>query len=391
MARLRGPTGNAVTVEEWLAWWLREHPGAASTVTGYAGHVRLYLTPHLGELLLGELTVEHVREMFARIVHDHQAEGRPIRQATLNRIRATLRSALNTALRDGLITENPAALLVLPTARRPRAVVWTATRVEHRERPGERPAVAVWTAEQTAAFLHAIGGHRLYAAYHLIALCGLRRGEAAGLRCVDVDLEHGTATIAQQLQRRNGRLQACPPKTAHSARVIALDRTTIAALRAHRDLQQAEAAAYGDRYRDSGYVFTNLNGDLVSPGRLTHVFQRMLAKNRLPPVRLHDLRHGAATLALAAGVELKVVQEMLGHSSIVLTADTYTSVLPKGAHTAAEQACLACRRGAAPSGCRHQPRSPTSSIGTSAATPRRSCGSPTSPHVMTSNPLGRAR
>jgi integrase len=197
--------------------------------------------------------------------------------------------------------------------------------------------VAVWTAEQTAAFLHAIGGHRLYAAYHLIALRGLRRGEAAGLRWVDVDLEHGTAVICQQLQRRHGRLQACPPKTAHSTRVIALDRTTIAALRAHRDRQRAEAAAYGDRYRDSGYVFTNLNGDPVSPGRLTHVFQQMLAQYRLPPVQLHDLRHGAATLALAAGVELKVVQEMLGHSSIVLTADTYTSVLPKLAHTAAEK------------------------------------------------------
>ncbi|SPT51310.1 site-specific integrase [Actinomadura madurae] len=197
--------------------------------------------------------------------------------------------------------------------------------------------MAVWTAEQTAAFLHAVRGHRLYAAYHLIALRGLRRGEVAGLRWMDVDLEHGTATICQQLQRRNGRLTACLPKTAHSARVIALDRTTIAALRAHRDRQQAEAAAYGDRYRDSGYVFTNLNGDPVSPGQLTHVFQKMLAEHRLPPVRLHDLRHGAATLALAAGVELKVVQEMLGHSSIVLTADTYTGVLPKLAHTAAEQ------------------------------------------------------
>lgn len=248
-----------------------------------------------------------------------------------------LRSALNTALRDGLIAENPAALLAMPTARRPRAVVWTSTRIEQWELTGERPAVAVWTAEQTAAFLHAIRGHRLYAAYHLIALRGLRRGEAAGLRWADVDLEHGTATICQQLQRRNGRLEPCPPKTAHSARVIALDRTTIAALRKHRDQQQAEAATYGNRYRGSGHVFTNLNGDPVSPGRLTHVFQKMLAEHRLPPVRLHDLRHGAATLALAAGVELKVVQEMLGHSSIVLTADTYTSVLPKLAHTAAEK------------------------------------------------------
>ncbi|TDD60412.1 hypothetical protein E1293_45735 [Actinomadura darangshiensis] len=77
-----------------------------------------------------------------------------------------MRSALNTALRNGLIAENPAALLAMATARRPRAVVWTSARVEHWEWTGERPAVAVWTAEQTTAFLHAIGGHRQYAAYH---------------------------------------------------------------------------------------------------------------------------------------------------------------------------------------------------------------------------------
>ncbi|MEV3924595.1 tyrosine-type recombinase/integrase [Actinomadura coerulea] len=95
--------------------------------------------------------------------------------------------------------------------------------------------------------------------------------------------------------------------------VIALDRTTIAALRVHRSRQQAEVAAYGEGYRNSGYVFTNLNGGPVAPGRLTHVLQKLIAEHDVPPIRLHDLRHGAATLALAAGVQLKVVQGMLGH------------------------------------------------------------------------------
>ncbi|XVQ11522.1 site-specific integrase [Spirillospora sp. CA-255316] len=197
--------------------------------------------------------------------------------------------------------------------------------------------MAVWTTAQTAQFLDAIASHRLYAAYHLIALRGLRRGEAAGLRWCDLDLDEGTALVCRQLQQRDGRLTVCPPKTAHSTRLIALDRTTVAALRAHRSRQQAEAAAYGDGYHDSGHVFTNLNGDPVAPGRLTHLFQRLITEHDVPPIRLHDLRHGAATLALAAGVELKVVQEMLGHSSIVLTADTYTSVLPEVAHRAAEK------------------------------------------------------
>jgi len=83
-------------------------------------------------------------------------------------------------------------------------------------------------------------------------------------------------------------------------------------------------------------VFTCLNGDPMAPDRLSRTFRRLSGKAGLPPVRLHDLRHGAATLALAAGANLKVVQDMLGHSSIVLTADTYTSVLPEVAHKAAE-------------------------------------------------------
>jgi integrase len=143
--------------------------------------------------------------------------------------------------------------------------------------------------------------------------------------------------ISQQLQQYDGKLAVCPPKTPHSTRVIALDHTTVAALRAHRDRQRAEAASFGPGHHASGYVFTNLNGDPMAPDRLTRTFKALATEAGLPPVRLHDLRHGAATLALAAGVDLRVVQEMLGHSSIVLTADTYTSVLPDVARSAAEK------------------------------------------------------
>ena len=166
---------------------------------------------------------------------------------------------------------------------------------------------------------------------------GLRRGEAAGLRWCDVDLGGKVAVISQQLQQYDGHLVVCPPKTPHSARVIALDHTTAAALRAHRGRQRAEAAASGPGYRASGYVFTGRNGDPMAPDRLTRTFTALAAQAGLPPVRLHDLRHGAATLALAAGVDLRTVQDMLGHSSIVLTADTYTSVLPDVARAAAEK------------------------------------------------------
>ncbi|MCO6007032.1 site-specific integrase [Actinoallomurus purpureus] len=343
LRRLRVPQsgdecGRVLTVGEWLAHWLSSRTSpASSTVRGYTGHVRLYLAPYLGRVLLAELSVGQVQAMFTAIIRQHEALGAPVSAATLHRIRATLRAALNAAIRHGLISDNPATRVELLGARRPRAVVWTKNRIEHWRRTGERPAVAVWTVAQTAEFLHGIEDHRLYAAYHLIALRGLRRGEAAGLRWCDVDLDGGVAVICRQLQQYDGHLMVCPPKTAHSARVIALDHTTIAALRAHQVRQETERAASDAGYNRSGYVFTNLNGDPMAPDRLTRIFRTLTAQAGLPPIRLHDLRHGAATLALAAGVDLRVVQEMLGHSSIVLTADTYTSVLPDVAHAAAEK------------------------------------------------------
>ncbi len=246
-------------VLSWALAWTAFLGGSSVTLRGYAAHVRLYLGPYLGEALLAELSVVQVQAMFAAIIRQHQALGTPVSAATLTRIRATLRAALNAAIRRGLITASQAEL---PRARRPRAVVWTPYRVEQWRRTGERPAVAVWTAAQTARFLASIEGHRLYAAYHLIALRGLRRGEAAGLRWCDVDLDGKTAVIAQQLQQYDGRLAICPPKTPHSTRVIALDHTTVAALRAHRDRQRAEAAAYGPGYRANMWTKRTHKNDL---------------------------------------------------------------------------------------------------------------------------------
>jgi integrase len=214
--------------------------------------------------------------------------------------------------------------------------VWTPALTERWQRDGWRPVVGVWTAAQTAVFLGQVRSHRLYALFHLVALRGLRRGEAAGLRWSDLDLDAGTLSVSGQLQQLGGRLVAGPPKSDAGRRVIALDKTTIAALREHRFRQQAEQAAAGTRWAGIGYVFTTRAGRPLGPDRMTRLFRRLVAASGLPPVTLHGLRHGAATLALAAGTDLKIVQDQLGHSTITLTADTYTSVLPETARTAAD-------------------------------------------------------
>ncbi|HLJ98317.1 MAG TPA: tyrosine-type recombinase/integrase [Streptosporangiaceae bacterium] len=337
---LTGPAPCAVrglTTGEWLGRWLASRVSLrASTSRGYAAHMRGYLVPYLGGISLAELSPADVQHMFTSVIRGEAALGRPVSAATLRRIHATLRAALNAAVRAGLIASNPGRWPELPPAARPRPQVWTPALAERWEREGWRPVVGVWTAGQTAAFLARVRDHRLYALFHLVALRGLRRGEAAGLRWSDLDLGAGTLAVTGQLQQLGGRMVAGPPKSDAGRRVIALDKTTITALRAHQLRQHAERAASGREWQETGYVFTTRAGTPLGPDRLTRLFRGLVARSGLPPVTLHGLRHGAATLALAAGTDLKIVQDQLGHSTVVLTADVYTSVLPETARAAAE-------------------------------------------------------
>jgi len=153
-----------------------------------------------------------------------------------------------------------------------------------------------------------------------MAVSGLRRGEAAGLRWCDIDFAGTTLTVSRQLQETSRGLVLLPPKSIADNRALALDPWTLQVLAAHRGQQQLPAGC-------DGYVFARPGGRPYPAGYLTRRFAMLVRRERLPPIRLHDLRHGAATLALA-GADLKVIQAMLGHASIILTADTYTSVLP---------------------------------------------------------------
>jgi hypothetical protein len=171
-----------LTTGEWFHRWLDSRASLrASTSRGYAAHVRGYLVPYLGTIPLAALSAGDVQAMFTAIARDEAALGRPVSAATLHRIHATLRAALNGAVRAGLIRVNPGRWPELPKAPRPRPQVWTQALTERWEREGWRPVVGVWTAGQTAEFLRQVRGHRLYALFHLVALRGLRRqGAAAG-------------------------------------------------------------------------------------------------------------------------------------------------------------------------------------------------------------------
>jgi integrase len=355
-AIIDGPADRAAagawTVARWLRYWLaRAEPHLRpSTAHGYRDHIDRYLIPSIGRITLADLTGKRLQACFNLLSRQRTKNGTPIAASTVDRVRATLRSALNAAVRDGLIAGNPLAQVRLDKPVRPHPVIWTDERVEAWRRDGIRPPVAVWTLRQLVTFLTGVERDRLAALWWLIALRGLRRGEAAALDRDDLDSESRELTITRQLVALPGELYCGPPKSRASIRTIALDeagtrslvdqavRQTVELLR-HQFTNQRRSDARvrtGPGWRKGRPMFTYADGRPIRPEYLTHRFRVLIKELDLPPIRLHELRHGAATLALASHTDLKVIQQMLGHSSIITTADTYTSVLPETAHRAAQ-------------------------------------------------------
>jgi integrase len=191
-----------------------------------------------------------------------------------------------------------------------------------------RPEIHPLTPEQARTFLDAARGDRLEALYSVALAIGLRQGEALGLRWEHIDLDGGELRVRVALQRIAGKLQLVEPKTRQSRRTIPLPQVAVNALRAHRVSQLEERLLAGDRWVDTGLVFCTPKGTPLDARNVTRRFQKLLKQTDLPHQRFHDLRHTCATLLLVQGVPPRVVMEILGHSQISLTMDTYTHVVP---------------------------------------------------------------
>ncbi|WP_240138247.1 tyrosine-type recombinase/integrase [Streptomyces sp. MUM 178J] len=295
------PTRSA-KLSEWLPYWLDnivKPRRKLSTYDKYEAHVRLHLAPALGAKRLEALSVSDVRRFLARLERQTTA-------ATAKEAHRVLRSALSSACREELIMRNVAKLVEPP-------------------RPTPRE-LSPWSLDETLSFLSAARKDPLYAAFVLAIAMGLRRGEIVGIRWQDVDLENRMLLVRQQVQRRRGILYEDETKGRRS-RAVPLPAMCIAPLRWHRIRQGEIRERAGDSWKDTGYVFTTRTGRPVEPRNLHRSFVRVSGSAGLRPVRLHDARHGCATLLTAAGVAPRVVMEILGHSQISLTMDVYTHVV----------------------------------------------------------------
>jgi integrase len=185
-----------------------------------------------------------------------------------------------------------------------------------------------WTKEQLKAFLGAAKDDRLSPLWHVIAMTGMRRSEAIGLRWSDVDLEAGRLSVRRALIPINREVVVSEPKTAKGRRVVALDPGTIEVLKAQAARQLDAQSEWDEAWIEFGLVFTAENGAALDPESVSRYFRQAVKKTMVPKIRLHDLRHTHATLALQASVHPKVVSERLGHATVSITLDTYSHAIP---------------------------------------------------------------
>jgi integrase len=228
-----------------------------------------------------------------------------------------LRRALGQAEKWGLVARNVAKLAQPPAYR--------------------RPQMQALDAAQANRLLAAASGHRLEPLFRVALALGLRQGELLGLPWREVDLDRRELRVTQALQGVDHALILVPRKSERSRRVLPLPPFLVDALRAHRVRQIEERLAGGEHYHDSGLVFTSRTGAPLDERNVTRIFQRFLAAAELPLVRFHDLRHSCALLLLAQGVAPRVVMEILGHSQISITMDTYSHVMPALSQDAVER------------------------------------------------------
>ena len=313
-----------VTLEEFLNdEWLPAIEGTLrpTTFDSYRELIRNHIVPALGSARLQTLTPSHLNGFYSTLGKTGRRDGTGgLSPRTVRYIHTILHRALKDAVRWNRLIRNVAELADPPKASAHRDHEYT-----------------TWAPEELRNFLSSIADHRLDAAFVVLAMTGLRRGELLGLQWDDVDLKNRSITIRRARVAVRYDWKISEPKTRSGRRLIALDKITSNALRTHRKRQLEERMQWGPGWHDNGFVFTAEDGSLFHPDHLTKLFDRLVKRAGIPRIRLHDLRHTHATLALQRGIHPKVISERLGHASIGITLDTYSHAFPALQEDAAEQ------------------------------------------------------
>jgi integrase len=299
-----------ITVAEYLEQWLEGiRPSLRpKTAASYEDALRGWVLPRVGSLRLAGLTAPRLRALYGELLESGRRNGSGgLSPRSVQYAHRIVSHALKDAVDHGLLVRNPASLVKPPRV--------------------PKPPMRVWSADDARRFLGAVAEDRLGALWTLMLTTGLRRGEVLGLRWEDIDFKRGRLAVRQTVVAIGYDVDVSEPKTMSGRRSVSLDPTTVVTLKKHRSRQSEDRLRAGPKAEESDLVFTTEDGSMIHPDRISKAFVQLIERHNLPTIRLHDLRHTAATLALTAGVHPKVVQERLGHANITITLDTYSHVL----------------------------------------------------------------
>ena len=319
----REPT--KITVAEWFTTWHNDYMKLSlrpTTWTSYGYQIEGHIIPALGHLKLSELQTAHIQRLYNDKLKGGRLDRKPggLTPKSVRFIHTVIHSCLEQARKEHLITINPASAVRLP-------------KLEQRE-------IRYLDSGEIKTFLEVARDSKHFAAFFLALNTGMRRGEILGLRWKDVDFEEGQLTVNQGLVRISGKgLVFQEPKTKLSNRTISLSPMVLKVLKEHRKKQAEYRLLSGGAYDEGGLdlVFANEIGKPICPRAFTRIFERLLKRAGLEAACFHDLRHTFATMALEQGVNVKTVQETLGHHSAAFTMDVYSSVTDKMKREAADK------------------------------------------------------
>ena len=295
------------TVSGYMTRWLEDFAKAnlaPRTYHNYKLQIREHIVPAFGTMKLSKLDTPNIQALYTAKLRDG------LKPSSVRYIHAVLHCALKKAVELRLISRNPAA-----SARPPKI---------------RQEEITPLDAQQARLLLETAKGNRFECLYVLSLMCGLRMGEALGLKWSDIAFDTGTLRVHRQVQRirDGGGLVFSEPKNA-SRRTIDLPQRALKALRSHRKRQVEEQLKAGEKWEENGLVFASSKGTpLDAQNIVNRYFKPLLYRTGLPDIRWHDLRHTCATLLLGRGVHPKMVQHLLGHGSIQLTLDRYSHWIP---------------------------------------------------------------
>lgn len=297
---------SALTVNDYFDRWLETaaRPRVSQrTVDGYAGLLKRYVCPSIGEKRLEALQPLDIQTIYGEM------QKRGLSARIVRHTHSALHNALKQAVKWNILQRNPAEFVELP-------------KIPHKER-------RVLTAAEAVAFLQSANEMTHGLIFEFALLSGMRPEEYLALQWKDLDSEKSTAQVCRALVRHGGKWSFEETKTARSRRTVYLPQQLFVKLKAHKRRQAEQRLKAGSLWQNFDLVFSSETGTPHSIPNLTYrYFRPILEKAGLPQIRLYDLRHSHATLLLLADENPKIVAERLGHSTIVLTLDTYSHVLP---------------------------------------------------------------